>query len=423
MRLHAPSWGARLHDQLAFGPGFARRSGAELRPRATSADVARKRQRRGVLGAVEVTRALLQSADARRVGRTSPRRLGSAADVRSPRENLRAAIRSTRPELSCWPSPWNSCTGRFAATRTARPHRPPDEASQRPSPGACSRRLVAADGTRQQCRVIGTELAWFESVHRRVIHAHPSHWRQRSSQDTSSGPAAPPSEPIRTRWPVRCTSTARGSASRRAIPASSTRAPTQVTLEALRRRDARVGYLGPPTRRACARRDANRAPRDRSATPSSLARGDAVIDVTERGDLGRSDVRRVRAGRHGKPAAVPGAPALNAYRSPSSSAEPVDEVAWWRGCASGRPSGRSSLRSRRCSRRPSSDHQSIRRTAGDPAWPRVAGPATNRSLPGPSRCWLPVSRTLHGLAGCLRVTPSTPDGPWYSFSGVALLSD
>ena len=92
-----------LHaHQLAFGRGFALRSGAELRPRATSATwLGSDSDEACELGSVEVTHGLLQSA------RTHAGSVGVPLDgwgqppmMLSPRENLRAAIRSTWPELT-----------------------------------------------------------------------------------------------------------------------------------------------------------------------------------------------------------------------------------------------------------------------------------------------------------------------------------
>ena len=92
-----------LHaHQLAFGRGFALRSGAELRPRATTATwLGSERDEACDLGDGEATRSLLQSA------RTHAGSIGVPLDgwgqppqMLTPRENLKAAIRSTWPELA-----------------------------------------------------------------------------------------------------------------------------------------------------------------------------------------------------------------------------------------------------------------------------------------------------------------------------------
>ena len=92
-----------LHaHQLAFGRGFALRSGAELRPKATTATwLGSERDETCDLGDAAATRNLLESA------RTHAGSVGVPLDgwgqppkVLTPRENLEAAIRSTWPELA-----------------------------------------------------------------------------------------------------------------------------------------------------------------------------------------------------------------------------------------------------------------------------------------------------------------------------------
>ena len=92
-----------LHaHQLAFGRGFALRSGAELRPRATTATwLGSNSDEVCDLGDAEATHALLQSA------RTHAGSVGVPLDgwgqpptMLSPKENLNEAIRSTWPEIA-----------------------------------------------------------------------------------------------------------------------------------------------------------------------------------------------------------------------------------------------------------------------------------------------------------------------------------
>ena len=92
-----------LHaHQLAFGRGFTLRSGAELRPKATTATwLDSERDEACDLGDAAATRSLLESA------RTHAGSVGVPLDgwgqppkVLTPRENLAAAIRSTWPELA-----------------------------------------------------------------------------------------------------------------------------------------------------------------------------------------------------------------------------------------------------------------------------------------------------------------------------------
>ena len=92
-----------LHaHQLAFGRGFALRSGAELRPSATAATwLGRDHDEACTLGDAEATQTLLQSA------RTHAGSVGVPLDgwgqpptMLTPKANLSAAIRSTWPEIA-----------------------------------------------------------------------------------------------------------------------------------------------------------------------------------------------------------------------------------------------------------------------------------------------------------------------------------
>ena len=91
-----------LHaHQLAFGRGFALRSGAELRPRSTTATWLGAEGDEPIdLGGVETTRALLESARGHAESLGAPLDGWGAPAVRlTPKANLSAAIRSTWPEL------------------------------------------------------------------------------------------------------------------------------------------------------------------------------------------------------------------------------------------------------------------------------------------------------------------------------------
>ena len=91
-----------LHaHQLAFGRGFALRSGAELRPRSTTATWLGAEGDEPIdLGGVEATRALLESARGHAESLGAPLDGWGAPAVRlTPKANLSAAIRSTWPEL------------------------------------------------------------------------------------------------------------------------------------------------------------------------------------------------------------------------------------------------------------------------------------------------------------------------------------
>ena len=219
-----------------------------------------------------------------------------------------------------------------------------------PSPVRLFAALVAADGTRQNCRTTdGAELAWFEKLPPPVIHAD----------------ARPPDQLLQPRYVVRHEGTASRSTHQeyvgrfgalhragvrvaprdpRVVYLWNVEPPPQVTLAALRRRAARVGYLGTsdsPVRVRVTTQMPPSPPRNNVFIPDR--RGDVVIDVTEPGDLQILDrmydawcergasVSRLQfpALRHGMP-----------YRSPGSS-EPGDRaevVAWLRlaGAVSGR---------------------------------------------------------------------------------------
>ena len=91
-----------LHaHQLAFGRGFALRSGAELRPRSTVATWLGAEGDEPIdLGGVETTRALLESARGRAESLGVPLDGWGVPAIRlTPKANLSAAIRSTWPEL------------------------------------------------------------------------------------------------------------------------------------------------------------------------------------------------------------------------------------------------------------------------------------------------------------------------------------
>ena len=91
-----------LHaHQLAFGRGFALRSGAELRPRATTAIWLGADDDETIdLGGAEATQALLESAREHASSQGVPLDgWGAPATRLTPKANLSAAIRSTWPEL------------------------------------------------------------------------------------------------------------------------------------------------------------------------------------------------------------------------------------------------------------------------------------------------------------------------------------
>ena len=101
MRALLVALGLHAH-QLAFGRGFALRSGAELRPQATTATwLGSESDETFEFGDASATRRLLQSAmeHAGSVG-VPLDGWGQPPTMLTPRENLEAAIRSTWPELT-----------------------------------------------------------------------------------------------------------------------------------------------------------------------------------------------------------------------------------------------------------------------------------------------------------------------------------
>ena len=161
-----------------------------------------------------------------------------------------------------------------------------------PSPARLFAALVAADGTRDRCRVTdGAELEWFERLPPPIIHAH----------------AKPCDQRLEPRYVVRHEGTASKSTHQeyvgrsgalnrpgvRVTPRSpfvvyswNTESPDRATLVALGRRAARIGYLGasdsPVRIRVTTRLSVSAAEND-AFIPDQL--GDTVINVTEPGDL------------------------------------------------------------------------------------------------------------------------------------------
>ena len=211
-----------------------------------------------------------------------------------------------------------------------------------PSPARLFAALVAADGTRDRCRVTdGAELAWFERLPPPVIHAHARPWHQ----------------PLEPRYVVRHKGSAdKGShqeyvgrigvlnrAGARVAPrdprvvyAWDVESPPREVLDALRLRAARVGYLGASDSPVRVRVATRLSPTDASSdifTPDR--RGGLVIDTPVPGRLQVLDrmydewcARGASVSRLQFPALQQGQP----YRSPGS-AEPVDRgevVAWLR---------------------------------------------------------------------------------------------
>ena len=211
-----------------------------------------------------------------------------------------------------------------------------------PSPSRLFAALVAADGTREQSRVTdGEELAWFERLPPPRIYAD----------------GRPCHQPLEPRYVVKHEGSASKSTHQEYIGRSGTLtragvrvvpryprivyrwdvdSPTETTLDALRRRAARVGYLGAsdsPVRLRVTTRTPTSAPQNDGFIPDGL--GDAVINVTTPGDLQVLDRMFDAWCERGASVSRLQFPALGhgtRYRSPQSVA-PVDSgevVAWLR---------------------------------------------------------------------------------------------
>ncbi len=211
-----------------------------------------------------------------------------------------------------------------------------------PSPARLFAALVAADGTGDACRVTdGAELEWFERLPPPVIHADPD----------------PVHQPLRPRFVVQHRRAPAkgahqeyvgrsGAASRpgvRVAPRSArvvyewdVTPPNATTLEALRRRAARVGYLGSadsPVRTRVATEQLTPPAEAGAFVPDH--EGGSLINVAREGDLARWDRLHEQWTVRGASASRSQSPALKhpvAYRSPLSD-ELRDEgevVAWLR---------------------------------------------------------------------------------------------
>ena len=221
-----------------------------------------------------------------------------------------------------------------------------------PSPARLFAALVAADGTRQECRVTdGSELEWLERLPPPTIHACGRAHHQM----------------LETRYVVRHKGTFERKAATRTVPLAirvhheyvgrqgvearpgvrvalnapcvvylwkDIEPPNQAVLDALRQRAARVGYLGTSDSPARLRVSTAMPPVGTGAFVPDQ-QGDAVINVTKRGDLQILD-RIFDAWReHGASVGRAQFPAFRhqqRYRSPHST-DPTDRgevVAWLR---------------------------------------------------------------------------------------------
>ena len=211
-----------------------------------------------------------------------------------------------------------------------------------PSPTRLFAALVAADGTRQQCRVTnGAELAWFERLPPPAIHAdgRPCHQSLKPRyvvRHKGNAEKATHQEYIGRSGVLNRAGARVAPRDPRIVYSWDVESPPAEILEALRRRAARVGYLGASDSPVRVRVSTRTSP---AATLSDVylpdGRGNLVIDVPGPGHLQVLDRMYDEWCAHGASVSRLQFPALHrgvSYRSPGS-AEPVDRgevVAWLR---------------------------------------------------------------------------------------------
>ena len=211
-----------------------------------------------------------------------------------------------------------------------------------PSPARLFAAFVAADGTGDACRVTdGAELEWFERLPPPVIHADPDPIHQPLRPRFVVKHGGPPAKGTHHEYVGRSGAASRAGVrvaprSPRVVYQWDVAPPEDAILDALRRRAARVGYLG-----------SSDSPVRARVVPEMLAppaeagafvpdrEGGTVINVTHEGDLDRWDRLHERWTVRGASVSRSQSPALThpvAYRSPLSD-EPQDRgevVAWLR---------------------------------------------------------------------------------------------
>jgi len=210
-----------------------------------------------------------------------------------------------------------------------------------PSPARLFAALVAADGTGDACRVTdGAELEWFEPLPPPIIHADPDpvHQPLRPRFVVQHGGA--PAKGAHQEYVGRSGALSRAGV--RVAPRSPhvvyqwDETPPDAILEALRRRAARVGYLGSADSPVRAR-----VATELPAPPAEAGafvpdrEGDTLINVTHEGDLARWDRHHKDWGQRGGSAPRSQLPALRyqaAYRSPrfEERQDRGEVVAWLR---------------------------------------------------------------------------------------------
>ena len=211
-----------------------------------------------------------------------------------------------------------------------------------PAPARLFAALVAADGTGDACRVTdGAELAWFERLPPPVIHADPDpvHQPLRPRFVVQHGGA--PAKGTHHEYVGRAGAASRAGVrvaprSPRVVYEWDVAPPEDAILDALRRRAARVGYLGSsdsPVRARVATEMLEPPAEVGAFIPDR--EGATVINVTNQGDLDRWDRLHKQWTERGASVSRSQSPALThpvAYRSPcrTSSQDRGEVVAWLR---------------------------------------------------------------------------------------------
>ena len=272
--------------------------------------------------------------------------------------------------------------------------------------------LVAADGTGQRCRVTdGEELEWFERLPPPIIHAHPEPWHQvlqpryvvrhegTASKSTHQeyvgrvGALIRPGVRVAPRYPQ--------------VVYAWNESPPETTLEALRRRAARIGYLGAadsPVRVRVMTRMPESAILEDAFTPD--ARGNVMITVSGPGDVRILDKMYDAWCEHGADIGRGQYPALRheaPYRSPRSAAPSESGVVAWLllgTVISGRRVSPVTALFKEA--RPQQAPKHPWRSASGPARPRIQrGRLRDCSLPGSARRRVPAFARTDSRSGAL----------------------
>ncbi len=211
-----------------------------------------------------------------------------------------------------------------------------------PSPARLFAALVAADGTGARCRITdGVELEWFERLPPPTVHADPKPWHQ-SLQPRfvveHKGTAAKSTHlEYAGRGGVQVRPGVRVSARQpHVVYAWKVEPPPVATLAALRRRAARIGYLGASDSPIRVRVSQEAQPARSAKTWGAFVpdpRGDVMIATPAAGRLRLLDTLYDAWSEHGAAISRSQYPAMNhatAYRSPApAAARTHGEVAAW----------------------------------------------------------------------------------------------